>query len=192
MFLRSLVSGFLLAAILPAPAFAEQALPAGVINVALPEFGDRIAGGDYGLANINPIEIDRSMSRGQEIRIVRALRHLRLSRRGEARFQVLVGDAEQIYFWLESPPIQGAWQVELSVVYADGYREAIVGDDWLREGLYFARVPSKALLEFRVNSKERNLKLGKRFIFTVSPVNLSLWSDFRPVPYTYERGIISP
>jgi len=171
---------------------AKGDLPAGVVNVVLPEFGNRISGGDYGLANAQRVEVSRDPGQPQEIRIVRALKELRLSRRGEARFQVLVGEVGAIYTWVESPPVQGAWQLDLSVVHPDGYRQPILSEEWLREGQYVPGVPPNAVLEFRVTSKERNLKLSKRFIFTVSPVSLSLWSDFRPVPFTYERGIISP
>lgn len=173
-------------------AVAKGELPTGFVNVVLPEFGDRIGGGDYGLANVQPVEVSRTPGQAQEIRIVRALKDLRLSRRGEARFRVLLGEVGAIYTWIESPPVQGAWQLDLFVVHPDGYRQSILSEEWLREGQYVPGVPPNAVLEFRVTSKERNLKLSKRFIFTVSPVSLSLWSDFRPVPFTYERGIISP
>jgi hypothetical protein len=192
MLLRRLILGLLLTSTPLASTTARGELPAGVVNVVRPEFGDRISGGDYGLANIQRVEVGRSPGGPEEIRIVRALRDLRLSRRGEARFQVSVGQVGAIYTWVESPPVQGSWQLDLSVVHPDGYRETILSDEWQREGQYVPGVPPNATLEFRVTSKERNLKLSKRFIFTVSPVSLSLWSDFRPVPFTYERGIIRP
>ncbi|MCI0407286.1 MAG: hypothetical protein L0191_01770 [Acidobacteria bacterium] len=206
MLLRGLIGGVFLVGALLAPAVAEDPSPEvssqivptplfsppyAVINVALPEFGDR-GGGDYGLANVEPLEVGRDVGRGRVIRMVRTPQELRLSRRGEARFQVRLGEVDGIYFWIESPPARGAWHLEFSAVHADGYGgQPIFSQDLLGEALYFANVPAKTLLEFRVTSKGPPHRLSKRFIFTVSPVRLSRWSDERPVPYTLERGVIS-
>ena len=193
MCLRGLTGGFLVVGMLLAPAVAEELLPAGVINVALPEFGDQLGtGSDYGLANVEPVEVRKGMERGRQIRIVRTLQALRLSRRNEARFQVRLGDVEGIYFWIESPPVIGRWGLSLSAIYPDGYRELIFSQDLRREAEYFAPVPPRSLLEFRVTSNARNLGPRKRFIFTVSPIHFSFWSNFRPVPYTSEGGVTSP
>jgi hypothetical protein len=183
MCLRGLTGGFLVVGMLLAPAGAEELLPAGVINVTLPEFGDRLgAGSDYGLANVEPVGVEQGMGRGRQIRIVRTPQALRLSRRNEARFQVRLGEVEGIYFWIESPPVIGSWGLSLSAVYPDGFRETIFSQDLLREAEYFARVPPRALLEIRVTSKERDLRIRKRFILTVSPIHLSFWSNSGPVP----------
>lgn len=163
--------------------------PHEVVNVAVPEFGDRIGGGDYGLANVEPVEVGRSAGGDRVIRVVRTPQELRLSRRGEARFLVQVGEVQAIYFWVESPPVQGAWHLSVTISHPDGYRQSIFSEDLLRESVYYANVPPRALLEFRVTSKEHTLKLSKRFVFTASPVHISLLSGFRQVPYTVERHI---
>ena len=180
---KGLIGGFLVVGILLTPAAAEELLPAGVINVALPEFGDRLgAGSDYGVANVEPVEVGQATGRARQIRIVRTPQALRLSQRNEARFQVRLGEVQDIYFWIESPPVMGGWRLNLTAVYPDGYRQTIFSQDLLREAEYYARVPPRALLEVRVASKERNPGIRKRFIFTVSPIHLSLWINSRPVP----------
>lgn len=163
--------------------------PYEVINVAVPGFGDRIGGGDYGLANVEPLEIGKNVRRNPAIRVVRTPREFRLSRRGEARFQIQIGEAEEIYFWIESPPVRGAWHLDVAIKHHDGYRQSIFSEDLLRESVYFAHVQPRALLEFQVTSKERTLRLSKQFTFTVSPVHISLLSGFRQVPYTIERHV---
>lgn len=204
MILHDLFVGLFAWTVLPAAAIAAE-VPSGdpahlsaiplisppyeVINVAVPGFGDRIGGGDYGLANVEPLEVGRNVGRDPAIRVVRTPREFRLSRRGEARFQVQIGEVQAIYFWVESPPVQGAWHLSVAISHPDGYRQSIFSEDLLRESVYFAHVPPRALLEFRVTSKERTLRLSKRFIFTVSPVHISLLSGFRQVPYTIERHV---
>lgn len=183
MCLRGLIGGFLVVGMLLTPAVAQELLPTDVINVALREFGDSLgAGSDYGIANLEPVEVRQGIGLARQIRIVRTRQALRLSRRNEARFQVRLGEVEGIYFWVESPPVMGGWAVSLSAVNPDGYRQTIFGQDLLREAQYYARVPPRALLEIRVTSKERNPRIRKRFIFTVSPIHLSLSINSRPVP----------
>lgn len=190
MLLQVLTSTFILVGILLGPAGANQELPAGVINVALPEFGNRVGGGDYGLANIEPVEVRRGVRGQREVRIVRTPQ-LPLSRRGDARFQVLLGDVDLVNFWIEAPPRPGAWRLNLSVMYPDGNRQSIFSESLLREGLNFVHVPPRALLEFLVTAK-RTSKLSKQFIFTVSPARISLWSEFRPVPLWFEWRVGPP
>jgi hypothetical protein len=193
MCLRGLTGGFFVVGMLLVPAVAEELLPAGVINVALPEFGDQLgAGSDYGLANVEPVEVRKGRERGRQIRIVRTPQALRLSRRREARFQVRLGEVEHIYFWIESAPVMGGWGLSLSAIYPDGYRETIFGQDLVRGAEYSARVSPRALLEVRVTSKERNPGFRRRFIFTVSPIHLSPWSDSTQVSYASERGVAGP
>lgn len=184
MLLRVLTSAFVLVGILIGSAGADQELPAGVINVALPEFGNRVGGGDYGLANVEPVEVRHGVGGPREVRIVRTPQ-LHLSRRGDARFQVLLGDVGLVNFWIEAPPRPGAWHLTLSLVHPDGNRESIFSESLLREGLNFARVPPGALLEFLVIAK-RTPRLSKQFMFTVSPARISLWSEFRPLPLWFE------
>ncbi len=192
MLLRGLGIGLLLVALLPARGGAQEELPVGVVNVVLRHFGQQVASGDYGLANVEPLGVVQSVGRGQETRIVRTPRELRLSRRGVARFQVLLGDTDTISFWIESAPVRGMWQLSLSAVLPNGYREPVFGEDLLREGLYVVQVPPRALLEFQVTAKGQKLRPSKWFQFTVSPGSLSVWNDFRPVPFTYQRRVILP
>jgi hypothetical protein len=191
MFVRGVIGGFFMTGILLAAVTAEELqLPAGVVNVVLPEFGNRIGpGSDYGLANVEPVEVGWSPGRGQEIRIVRTSQELRLSRqRNEARFQVRLGAIEGFYFWIETPPVYADWHVTLSVVYPDGYQEPVFSADILPEGIHFAQVPRRTLLEVQVSSIEQTFKSSKWFIFTVSPVYFALWPDLRPIPYQRAWG----
>jgi hypothetical protein len=186
---RSLVSSLLLLGILHASARAEElSLPADVVNVAFPEFGDAVGlESDYGLANITPVEVIREGEPDQETRIVRTPRELRLSRlrakRYEAHFQVKVGQVNTVYFWLEAPPVLSQWSVTLTVVYPDGSRETVFDANVKPEVTNYVLTAPGVLLDFRVSSVEQTFKLSKRFLFTVSPARFSLWPNFRPIPY---------
>jgi hypothetical protein len=184
MLFRSLIYGVLLLRFLPSPACAEELqLPAGVVNVALPDFGDRSSpGSDYGMANIKPIEIARDGQQAEEIRIVRPRQELRFSRRNEARFQVRLGQVDIVYFWLEAPPVHGQWRLRISVIYPDNARETIFDNTMKGEVINFARTPAGAVLEFAMSSIEQTFKLSKRFLLTVSPVSFTMWPNFLPVP----------
>ncbi len=190
MSLLSLVFGFLLLGFLSFPAVAEELLlPADVVNVALPEFGDRVgAGSDYGLANAEPVEEGLGVGRGQEIRIVRTPRELSLSRRNEARFQIRLGEVTGLYFWIETPPVYRQWHGNLTVLHPDGYQETIFSQDLNPEIINFVYVSPKALLEVRITSVNRSLQLSKTFIFTASPVRFALWPDFLPIPHQTGEG----
>ncbi len=195
MSLLGFIVGSLLVAAMLGPAAAEEALPPGVINVTLPEFGERVVGGDYGLANLEPVEVGQSVGQGEVVRIVRTPHDLQLSRRRTARFQVLLGEVQDICFWIESPPLRGTWKLSITAIHLSGYREAIFGEDFLREVLYCSRVPPRARLEFFVTTnitKGQQPQLSKPFRITVSPIFLSLWSDLRPVPSPYGWGVILP
>jgi len=188
--LLSLVYGMLLAGVLSFPTNAEQLLlPSEVVNVALPEFGDRIgAGSDYGLVNAEPVEVGPGVGRGQEIRIVRTSRDLSLSRRNETRFQIRLGEITSLYFWIETPPVYRQWHTSLTVLHIDGYQETIFSKNLQPGAINFVYVPPQALLEVRITSLNRSLQLSKRFIFTASPVRFALWPDFRPTPYQTGEG----
>ncbi len=189
MSLPSLVYSLLLLGILRTSAGAEDLfLPADVVNVAFPEFGDSVGPeSDYGLANLKPVEVIRDGEPDQEIRIVRTPRELRLTklreRRFEARFQVKVGQVNTVYFWLEAPPVQSQWSVTLTVVYPDGSRETLFDSNVKPEVTNYVLTAPGVLLDFRVSSVEQTFKLSKRFLFTVSPARFSLWPNFRPIPY---------
>jgi hypothetical protein len=184
MLFRSLVSAFLLLGFLPSSACAEELqLPAGVVNVALLDFGDRSSpGSDYGMANIKPIEVARDGQQAEEIRIVRPRQELRLSQRNEARFQVRLGQVDVVYFWLEAPPVHGQWRLRISVIFPDNTREPIFDSNMKGDVINFARTPAGAVLDFDMSSVEQTFKLSKRFLLTVSPVNFTIWPNFLPVP----------
>jgi hypothetical protein len=180
-----LIGGLLLASGPAVPAWADDPLPAGVVNVALAEFGDRVgAGSDYGLANAEPVEVGPGVGRGREVRIVRTPRELRLSRlRNEARFQVRVGKVEALFFWIETPPVHGQWHVSIASRALDGGQEQIYSADVHPMVIQAIRVPPQAVLDVKVSSVEQTFRLSKRFLFTVSPVQFALWPEMLPVPY---------
>ena len=184
MFLRSIVCGLLLLGFQPALSRAEELqLPAGVVNVALPDFGDRSTpGSDYGMANVKPIEVAGDGQQAQEIRIVRPRQELRLSRRNEARFQVRLGQVEIVYFWLEAPPVHSQWRLRISVIYPDNAKETIFDSTMKGDVINYVRVPAGAVLEFDMSSIEQTFKLSKRFLLTVSPISFTMWPNFLPVP----------
>ena len=79
MLLKGIIVGFFAVGMLLGHAGAEELLSAGVVNVALPEFGGRLgAGSDYGLANVEPVEVRKGMGREPEIRILRTSQEFRL------------------------------------------------------------------------------------------------------------------
>lgn len=163
---------------------ALEALPAGVVNVARPDFGSRIGGGfDYGLANDRPIEILGSGQTGSEVRIVRTPHELRLSRRNAARFQVKLGDIRLIYFWLEAPRVHGQWRVTLTSIYPDRHRRVIFSRNVQNRVTNFAYVDGRTDLEVHVTSVEQTLKLSKRFHFVVAPERSWTWPDYLPIPH---------
>ncbi len=94
--------------------------------MALPEFGqDLIIPGDYGLGNVIPVE---EVLRGTE-RVVRIFRspELRISHKRPAEMQVLLGNVQGLYVWINTPPMQGEWTLTIDLLYADGTRKNIFG-----------------------------------------------------------------
>lgn len=166
-----------------AVAHASEELPAGVVNVARPEFGSRIGGGgDYGLANDRPIEVIGAGQENAEVRIVKTPSELRLSRQNEARFQVKLGDIQLIYFWMEAPRVHGQWHVTLTTIYPDEYRKVVFSRNIRNRVTHFAYVDGRTHLEVRVTSAEQTFKVSKRFHFVVAPERLWTWPDYLPVP----------
>ena len=189
--------------------------PFGAVNVVQADFGNGIGGGDYGLANIEPIEVSPRVGQGDMIRIVRTAM-LGLSHRNEARFQVLLGETKEAYCWIESLSPVWAWRVVITALLPDGYSEPVFNQDMLPTAQYYLRVPPRALLEFRVTPRAHSITLNERsnssggasiartaldpsrvglnrqFQFTISPTGLMLWQDFKQIPFTYDRGVITP
>jgi hypothetical protein len=189
---RVLLTGFLLLILLApsvradefglAPKGAFDALPSGVINVALPEFGqDLIIPGDYGLGNVTPVE---EVVRGTE-HIVRIFRspELRISHRRPAKMQVLLGNVRGLYVWLDTPPLQGEWNLSIDLLYADGTRKNIFGKNMKPGVRDFLYVEPHTRVACRLSTKTTAVKVPQKFILTFSPVMYTVWPDLLPVPY---------
>ncbi len=160
----------------------EMNLPPGVINVALPDFADQIGGGYYGLANHVPVEVRADAAPEQRIRIVRSPHAMRLSNRKEARFQILLGNVETVWFWLEAPPVHGQWRIRITATYADKYREPIFGAILKPDIIQYCYVPPHGLLDIQISSIEQTFRLSKKFLFTMAPTQIVLWRDALPYP----------
>lgn len=160
----------------------EMQLPPGVLNVVLPDFGNQVGGGDYGLANHVPVEVREDVAPEQRIRIVRARHTMRLSRQNQARFQILLGNVETVWFWLEAPPVHGQWRLQITATYADRYQEPVFGAVLKPDVIQYCYVPPNALLDIRVSSIEQTFRLSKKFLFTMTPARIVLWRDNLPYP----------
>ena len=159
-----------------------DALPSGIVNVALPDFGqDIIIGGDYGLGNVTPVE---EVFRGPE-RVVRIFRspELPISHQRPAQMQVLLGNVRGLYVWIETPPVQGEWSLSIDLVYVDGTRRNIFGKQMKPGVRDFLFVEPHTRLDCHLSSKTTALKVRRKFILTLSPVMYAVWPDFLPMPY---------
>lgn len=178
----------LLAGTLAADQFGLQppgvfdALPQGVVNVALAELGqDLIVGGDYGLGNVTPVEIVGEGS-NQEVRIFRTP-DLPISHRRPVIVQVRVGKVSGLFVWIETPPVQGQWTLAISRVHFDGIRENIFTKDIKPGGRDWVNVLPDTLIECRISTKTTAVKLNRRFKLTLSPTMYAVWPDYLPVPH---------
>jgi len=161
-----------------------ELLPANIVNVALPEFGDHVGSGwDYGLANKIPVEIHRGTGSAGEIRVVQTPREMRLSRAREAHFSVTLGDVRELYFWMQAPRVHGQWHLTLTTKYPDGFEKVIFSRNIQNQVIHFTWVDPGTVLKVKMSSIEQTFKLSKRFLFTVSPARFTTWPDLRPVPY---------
>jgi hypothetical protein len=156
-------------------------LPTGIVNVALPNFGqDIIIGGDYGLGNVTPVE---EVVRGPK-RVAHIFRspELSLSHRRPANLQVLLGNIRALFVWIETPPVQGEWTLTIDLVYVDGTWWNIF-DKQVNPGVpEFIFVDPHTRLDCHLSTKTTALKLNRRFILTLSPVMYAVWPDFLPRP----------
>jgi hypothetical protein len=189
---RVLLTGFLIMSLLAPSVRADEfgldpkgtfdALPADIINVALPEFGqDLIIPGDYGLGNVTPVE---ELVRGTE-RVVRIFRspELRISHRRPAEMQVLLGNVRGLYVWLNTPPLQGEWTLSIDLLYADGTSKNIF-DKNMKPGVRdFVYVEPHTRVACHLSTKTTAVKVPLRFILTLSPVMYTVWPDLLPMPY---------
>jgi hypothetical protein len=192
MLARVLLTGCLIMSVLAPSARADEfgldpqgyfdALPSGIVNVALPEFGnDLIIPGDYGLGNITPVE---EVFRGTE-RVVRIFRspELRISHQRPAEMQVLLGNVRGLYVWLNTPPTQGEWTLSIDLLYADGSRKNIFGKQMKPGVADFLYVEPHTRVACHLSTKTTAVKVPLRFILTLSPVRYAVWPDFLPMPY---------
>lgn len=159
-----------------------DALPQGVVNVALPELGrDRLVGGDYGMGNATPVEIVGVEPR-REVRIFRTP-ELTISHRRPASVRVLLGDVSGLFVWIETPPVQGEWTLSIDRVNFDGTRENIFLKQ-VKPGIRdWVNVLPHTVLECKVTTKTTAVKLNRRFKLTLSPTMYAVWPDYLPVPY---------
>jgi len=159
-----------------------DALPSGIVNVALPEFGrNLIIPGDYGLGNVIPVEV---ALQGTE-RVVRIFRspELRVSHQRPAELQVLLGNVRELYVWINTPPLQGQWTLTIDLLYPDGTRQNISGKQMnpgVRDYLY---VEPHTQLACRLSTKTTAVKVPMSFILTFSPDMYAVWPDLLPMPY---------
>lgn len=158
-----------------------DALPAGLVNVAQPDFGqDIIIPGDYGLGNIVKVE-DWRRGAQHEVRLFRTP-ELRISHKRPAQLEVLLGNVKSLYVWIETPPLQGEWTLAIEEEYFDGTREQVFGKK-MKPGVrdYF-NVDPNTRLHIRLSTKTTAVKIPMKFILTLSPVMYAVYPDFLPVP----------
>jgi hypothetical protein len=192
MLARFLLAGFLIMGLLAPSVKADDfglhpkgyfdALPSNIINVALPEFGhDLVIPGDYGLANVIPVE---EVVRGTQ-RVAHVFRspELYLSHRRPANLQVLVGNVTGLSVWIDTPPVQGDWSLSIDLLYFDGGRKNIF-DKQMEPGVrYWLSVEPHTRIDCRMSTKTTAVKVRLKFILTLSPVVYAVWPDLLPMPY---------
>lgn len=157
-------------------------LPAGIVNVAQPDFGhDIIIPGDFGLGNTVKVE---EWHRGaeREVRIFRTP-ELRISHKRPVQMEVLLGEVRTMYVWLETPPIQGAWHLTIAMEYFDGTRKEVLSKDMKPGVRDFFNVDPHTRLHVKLSTKTTAVKVPMKFILTLSPEMYAVYPDFLPVPY---------
>ena len=189
---KILINVLLLGMLLASPAWAQigdivlpddLGLPSGVVNTVQPEFGKFPLGDDYGLANATPVE---SVGKGNhhQIRIVRTP-PIRLHRRSyKAKLQVLLGDLKGVFVWMETPPSQGHWNMNVDVLYLDGTRRTLFNKDMNRNDRDWVHSEPNTRIEIEIYSKTRAVKVDRGFIVSVSPGEFwSRYPGYLPIPY---------
>ena len=158
-----------------------DSLPSGVINTALPQYGLFHLGGDYGLGNATPVEIVGYGNRRQ-VRIFRSP-EITFLNRSNASMQVLLGNLREIYVWVETPAVQGSWNLTVDLLYLDGTRKRIRSLE-LNPGVRnYLPVEPHTRVDCRISTKTKAIKYNRKFILTVSPVDgWARWPQYLPVP----------
>ena len=181
MLLRLIVAGVLLLGLLVNAGVSEDLLPAGFVNTAQEEFGNLVSGGDYGLGNQVPVEVVTQGDR-KEVRVFRSP-ELKLSHSRKARLQVLLGNVDAIYLWIETPPTQGDWHLTIDLVYPDGTRRELYSRTMNPQVRDWITVVPGTLLDCQMYSRTTALKLNRKFRLNISPEMYAIWPDYLPVPY---------
>lgn len=159
-----------------------DALPDDVVNVALPDFGkDFIIPGDYGLGNAIPVEKVHHGEKWQA-RIFRSP-ELRISHRRPAEMQVLLGNVQGLYVWIDTPPIQGEWLLLIDLVYVDGTRRQIFSKHMKPGVRNWIDVEPHTRVSCHLSTKTTAVKIPLRFVLTLSPVLYAVYPDSLPMPY---------
>jgi hypothetical protein len=180
---KILINVLVLLGLLLTPAGAQESLPAGVVNTALEDFGNNIISGpEYGLGNVTPVEVV-GLGERREIRIFRSP-ELRLARYKKADMQVLLGNVKTVYVWLEAPPERVQLHLTVDLLYQDGTRRTVLSKDMNPGVVNYVFVEPHTRLDCHVSTKTMTIKLNRRFILTVSPVEVwATWPGFLPMPY---------
>ena len=159
-----------------------DALPTGIVNVALPELGrDLLVGGDYGLGNAIPVEVVGTEA-NREVRIFRTP-GLPISRTRPASGRVLLGQVRGLFVWIETPPVQGEWTLTLNLVHFDGNRETLFRKQMKPGIMTWVNVHPNTVIEWQLTTKTTAVRFNRKFNLTLSPVMYAVWPDFQPVPY---------
>lgn len=158
-----------------------DALPQGVVNVALAESGrDLLVGGDYGQGNVTPVEVVGPAG-SREVRIFRTP-VLPISHRRPACLRVLLGQVDGLYVWIETPPAQGEWTLTIDRVNFDGVRENIFTKQ-MKPGIRdWVKVLPHTVIECKLTTKTTAVKRNQSFSLTLSPTLYAVWPDYLPVP----------
>ncbi|MEW6658048.1 MAG: hypothetical protein AB1424_05265 [Thermodesulfobacteriota bacterium] len=187
---KILINGLVLLGLLLTPAKAQELLPsgaqvllpAGVVNTALENFGNILSGADYGQGNVTPVEVVGQGER-REIRIFRTP-ELRLARHKKANMQVLLGNVKSVYVWVEAPPERVNFHLTVDLLYLDGTRRTLYNKDMHPGVKSFVMVEPHVRLECQIATTTKIVKLNRRFILTVSPLDIwATWPELLPIPY---------
>jgi hypothetical protein len=164
------------------PTEIQAMLPAGVVNTAMADFGNVISTVDLGLGNVTPVEVVGQGNR-QEIRIFRTP-EIHLTRHRQTKMQVLLGNVKSVYVWVEAPPERVSLHLRVDLVYQDGTRNTLYSKNMHPGVKSFVMVDPHTRLECQVSTPTKIVKLNRRFILTVSPLDVwATWPDLLPLPY---------
>jgi len=186
---KILINGLVLLGLLLTPAWAQDLLsagrdllPAGVVNTALEDFANVISAKDYGLGNVVPVEVVGQGER-REIRIFRSP-ELYLTRRTQASMQVLLGDIQAVYVWVEGPPERVHLHLTVDLLYQDGTRRNLYSRDMNSGVKSYIIVEPHTRLDCQISTKTTTIKLNRRFRLNISPLDTwAIWPEFLPIPY---------